>query len=1136
MRLLMTAWSVIAMVALHSPSWIPGALAQSNYAERGVDIEYQGNGIPLEATLDGVVTKLDDLTNIIRTNRSSASLSCASRAMEVDLEFPEPFYGIVYSNFDRRSACSFVGKGGTKYHYEFPLSGCGTIQDPTRVFTNNILVRFHPSLELEGDEVKTIVCRYPEPIVPPPLGPPLPISVANTPAGDPVPNRLAEPQILMIICALLFLAMMLFGVACSYFCLKQRNIRLIRRRRLIPSSGLGSEITGITDQTIFPPFAGLKIPRAHASSSGSDQQPIVESSDTLPSDYPSESRSGSEMEEGGGCYRRDSTVSSIQREEVPPHLRQSRDPDLSSVYSDAHNQLDVDTFNLSTTIPRVDPAFDIAFRVKERHRSPAPSSVTSDDSRAPSVANILTAQERALTTILEREEWRQSEIQTVSSATLMESPPLNAPADASEGPPPGYAHVQRKPRSVSPARSLESQPRSVGEMVLKSSRPYVRPQPDATFRVTTEIPEHHETERTLVINEDIQLHTNTFRHVKEDEETETMIVPTPERPVPPPKLSTQEVDDLYLQTITETRIIDEEERIRRQKTEYLHRKKPAPLPPNWDVAIRTHPPAQPPPRSPSDTTVSTMPDWDIKIRQYPPIYEPRTPSESTNWDGMSHVTEPQPPPEFDVTIRQYPPVYEPRTPSESTVWDVMSQVDPQPAPDFDVKIRQYPPVYEPRTPSESTNWDGMSHMTEPQPPPDFDVTIRQYPPVYQPRSPSVSTVWDGMSQADPQPPPDWDVSIRQYPPVYEPRSPSQSTNWDGMSQAEPNPPTEQPPDWDVKIRQYPPIHSPRVPSESTDWDPSEYARSISEPPPPNWDVLVRVLNPPLPEYITDDDDATSILTIEDRQKWQQIITTESTLRTMLTEAVVHEDFERIRRDTRFQRVFEPKKWDVIIRVLSAPPNPNRDDSSDTRSETTVNSEPIRPHRRDPRSSRSSSLAPVHEAEYHRMTASHTVTNHEFRYRPRGDPDVWSEASANTQRSSVYPRSTADRSMHSEMVDHLDRRPPHEWDGYSEDGTSRPSLARSTSEFTENWQQRLPYDRVSNASENFSTASSSRQNNRAGRRPMLERSSTEVMEDVPQREAGRDRSSTNSSDSSRDFARRVPYERISSSESESGARE
>ena len=372
-------------------------------------------------------------------------------------------------------------------------------QDPSRVFTNNILVRFHPSLELEGDEVKTIVCRYPEPVVPPPLGPPLPISVANTPVGDPVPNRLAEPQILMIICALLFLAMMLFGVACSYFCLKQRNIRLIRRRRLIPSSGLGSEITGITDQTIFPPFAGLKIPRAHASSSGSDQQPIVESSDTLPSDYPSESRSGSEMEEGGGCYRRDSTVSSVQqREEAPPALQQAYDPDLSSVYSDAHNQFDIDTFNLPTTIPRVDPCFDVAFRVKERQRSPAPSSVTSDDtSRAPSVANILTAQERALTTILEREEWRQSETQ-MFTASMIEAPPLNSPADTCDGPPPGYAQVQRKPRSISPARSLESQPRSVGEMILKSSRPYVRPQPDATFRVTTEIPERHETERKAV--------------------------------------------------------------------------------------------------------------------------------------------------------------------------------------------------------------------------------------------------------------------------------------------------------------------------------------------------------------------------------------------------------------------------------------------------------------------------------------------------------------------------------------------------------------------------------------------------------------------------------------------------------------
>lgn len=139
--------------------FLTSASGQSNYADRGLDVEYQGNGLPQEATLDGIVTRLDDLSDTIRTNRTTASLSCASRAMEVDLEFSEPFYGIVYADFSRQSACSFVGKGGLKYHYELPLTGCGTIQDPLRVFTNNILVRFHPSLELEGDEVKTIVCR-----------------------------------------------------------------------------------------------------------------------------------------------------------------------------------------------------------------------------------------------------------------------------------------------------------------------------------------------------------------------------------------------------------------------------------------------------------------------------------------------------------------------------------------------------------------------------------------------------------------------------------------------------------------------------------------------------------------------------------------------------------------------------------------------------------------------------------------------------------------------------------------------------------------------------------------------------------------------------------------------------------------
>lgn len=65
-----TAYWCVTVIGL---AWWAGVDAQSNYAERGVDIEYQGNGIPQEATLDGIVTKLDDLTNIIRTNRLSGA-------------------------------------------------------------------------------------------------------------------------------------------------------------------------------------------------------------------------------------------------------------------------------------------------------------------------------------------------------------------------------------------------------------------------------------------------------------------------------------------------------------------------------------------------------------------------------------------------------------------------------------------------------------------------------------------------------------------------------------------------------------------------------------------------------------------------------------------------------------------------------------------------------------------------------------------------------------------------------------------------------------------------------------------------------------------------------------------------------
>ena len=117
------------------------------------------------------------------------------------------------------------------------------------------------------------------------------------PAVQPVLQPLKGFQILLIICALLFLSLLLLGLGCSYACLKRRNVRVIHRQPF--GSGTGSEITKLSGSSLgnISMFEGLKIPRAHAflhaapSSSGSEANLVIDHSDTLPSDYPSESHS-----------------------------------------------------------------------------------------------------------------------------------------------------------------------------------------------------------------------------------------------------------------------------------------------------------------------------------------------------------------------------------------------------------------------------------------------------------------------------------------------------------------------------------------------------------------------------------------------------------------------------------------------------------------------------------------------------------------------------------------------------------------------------------------------------------------------------------------------------------------------------
>ena len=323
--------------------------------------------------------------------------------MHIQLGFQQKFYGIVYAQKDRNSACKIAGKGEETAKIDIPLKGCGTVQvgvlhcslnfqfsnqfffqQNTRVFKNDIVVRFHPGLEIEGDEVITVICRYPPPVVQqPPIAGPLALPEEPVLALQP----LREFEILLIICAIIFLALLLLGIGCSYYCLKKRNIRVIRRR---PASTIGSEVTRISD----PPsmFAGLKIPRAHATdTSGSEEM-----TESVHTDYGTD-------------------VSSIPSVE-----------EFQSAYSDLAGEVDENIVYPDLHEPPM-PAFDTKMRIKKKAGTLTPIS-----SRASSVTEeMLAAQEQYLTTILERTE-----------TNTMETLERVRKSKAELGPPPVHARLR----------------------------------------------------------------------------------------------------------------------------------------------------------------------------------------------------------------------------------------------------------------------------------------------------------------------------------------------------------------------------------------------------------------------------------------------------------------------------------------------------------------------------------------------------------------------------------------------------------------------------------------------------------------------------------------------------------------------
>jgi len=227
-----------------------------------IEKEHTRNVVRLAAT--------DQLNSEIITNRTRAYLSCESGEMIVKINFSAPFRGVAYSDYDRTSPCKFFGDGGKYYEMRLPLKGCGTQQEAPRLFINNIIVRFHRSLELEEDEIKTIICRYPPPLAPPPPNVPSPILEATVPIPVIEPAKLSEIELLLIICALLFLTLLLLGIGIAYYCLKRRNIKIIRKKIPSPAPSEVTKISSVFDQ--------IRIPRAQApSSSSSTDYPSSES-------------------------------------------------------------------------------------------------------------------------------------------------------------------------------------------------------------------------------------------------------------------------------------------------------------------------------------------------------------------------------------------------------------------------------------------------------------------------------------------------------------------------------------------------------------------------------------------------------------------------------------------------------------------------------------------------------------------------------------------------------------------------------------------------------------------------------------------------------------------------------------------
>lgn len=190
---------------------IPSSIVPNNDPENKLDIVQKARNNEISAEMV--------------TNKTRAMISCETGEILVRINFTEPFRGVAYADYDRSSPCRFFGEGGNYYEMRLPLKGCGTKQEAPRLFINNIILRFHRSLELEEDEVKTIVCRYPPPLAPAP--PPPPVGPPERIVNAPEPARLTQYEPFVIIAGLLFFALLLAGLGTTSYVTRKQVLKPI---------------------------------------------------------------------------------------------------------------------------------------------------------------------------------------------------------------------------------------------------------------------------------------------------------------------------------------------------------------------------------------------------------------------------------------------------------------------------------------------------------------------------------------------------------------------------------------------------------------------------------------------------------------------------------------------------------------------------------------------------------------------------------------------------------------------------------------------------------------------------------------------------------------------------------------------